>query len=373
MTAGAQRIVSCDDHMDVNALPPDLWTSRLPERLRAAGPRVQETSNGRFWFLGDAPVWRSGGVSALLPSAIVRAGIEDDGYRPSNPRLRLADMDRDGVEGSVIYGPITGLTPAAMRDVELRHACHRAYNDWAAEFNATDLGRLCMLALLPADDPGAAAAEVERVAARGHRGVQLGHFETSTPIHDPGWEPLWAACAETGLPLSFHLIGGTYLVHIKPGSWEMAAFAAVAPMQLDEVLATITTCGILERHPRLRVVLGESGIGWVPYVLERLETELDKYAGRMRDYRPALRPTELFRRQVFVTFEEDRVGVDLIPHIGADNVMWASDYPHPDSTFPRSREAVEETFRNVAPEITRKVVAENCARLYGLGARGIGG
>src|SRR5690349_11723513 len=233
------RLVSCDDHMDISVLPPDVWTARLPARLRDAGPRVRDTAEGRFWMVGDAPVWRSGGVDARLPNAIVRAGLPDDGYRASDPRLRLADMDRDGIEASVIYGPITGLTPAAMRDVELRHACYRAYNDWAAEFNASDPRRLCLLAMLPADDPGAAAAEVERVAALGHRGVQLGHFEAATPIHDRAWEPLWAASASTGLPLSFHLIGGTYLLHIRPGSWEMAAFAAVAPMQLDEVLAAV--------------------------------------------------------------------------------------------------------------------------------------
>jgi predicted TIM-barrel fold metal-dependent hydrolase len=361
-------IISCDDHMDISVLPPDLWSARLPARLREAGPHARETPKGRFWMIGDTPVWRSGGVDPRLPNAIVRAGIEDDGYRPSNPLLRLADMDRDGVEASVIYGPITGLTPAAMRDAELRHACYRAYNDWAAEFNATDPRRLCVLAMLPADDPAAAAAEVARVAALGHRGVQLGHFEASTPIHDRVWEPLWAACAEAGLPLSFHLIGGTYMLGLKLGSWEMAAFAAIAPMQLDEVLAAAVMGGILERHPRLIVVLGESGIGWVPYVLERLETEMDKYADRMRDHRPSLRPTELFRRQVYVTFEEDRIGVGLIPHIGADNVMWASDYPHPDSTFPHSRRAIEETFRDLDPAVTAKIVAETCGRLYRLGS-----
>src|SRR5262245_4611749 len=151
-----QRIISCDDHMDISALPPDLWTARLPARWRDAGPRVAERDGGRFWMVGDAPLWRSGGVDARFPNAIARAGIVDDGYRPSDPTLRLADMDLDGVEASVIYGPITGLTPAAMRDPELRHACHRAYNDWAAEFNRADPRRLCVLAMVPADDPRAA-------------------------------------------------------------------------------------------------------------------------------------------------------------------------------------------------------------------------
>src|SRR4029077_15959166 len=97
----------------------------------------------------------------------------------------LADMDRDGIEASVIYGPITGLTHGAMRDVELRHACHRAYNDWAGEFNAPAPRRLCVLALLPADDPATAAAEVERVAALGLRGVQVGPFVAWAPMHEP--------------------------------------------------------------------------------------------------------------------------------------------------------------------------------------------
>src|SRR2546428_5187560 len=142
--------------------------------------------------------------------------------------------------------------------------------------------------MLPADDPAAAAAEVARVASRGHRGVQLGHFEAATPIHDPAWEPLWAACAETGLPLSFHLIGGTYLLRIKPGSWEMAAFAAVAPMQLDEVLSAVVMSGILERHPRLRVVLGESGIRWGPDRLGRMGARPDQDAGPIRGHPPPL-------------------------------------------------------------------------------------
>ncbi len=227
------RIISCDDHLDANALPPDLWTARLPARLRAGAPHVQDTPAGRFWVIGETPLWRSGGLDARFPNAIVRAGIDDDGFRASTPSLRLADMDRDGIDASVIYGPITGLAPASMRDPELRHACHRAFNDWAAEFNHTDPTRLCLLAMLPADDPAAAAAEVVRVAGLGHRGVQLGHFDATTPVHDPVWEPLWSACEETGLPLSFHLIGGTYMLRLRPGSWEMTAFAAVAPMQLD--------------------------------------------------------------------------------------------------------------------------------------------
>ena len=116
--------------------------------------------------------------------------------------------------------------------------------------------------------------------------------------------------------------------------WRTPTSAAIVCMQLDEVVASVIFSGILERHPRLRLVMGESGIGWVPFVLERLEYEYDNYFDAMKDDRPKIRPTELFRRQMYVTFQNEKLGVQLIPHIGVDNVMWASDYPHPGRHVP---------------------------------------
>ena len=139
--------------------------------------------------------------------------------------------------------------------------------------------------------------------------------------------------------MSFHIGQGTSQVRVAPGSWELAAFSAVGPMQLDEPLAMMIYSGVLERHPTLRLVLAESGIGWLPYFVSRLDAAAEKHVAKAQDYRIKTKPSEIFRRQVYATFEEEPLGPELLPLLGPDNFMWASDYPHPDSTFPHSREA----------------------------------
>jgi len=357
-----QRIFSCDDHLDLWALPPDLWQARMPAALRERAPRVVQSPQQDLWMAGDVFL----GASRLTRpeySAIARAGIQDDGFRASNPSLRLKDMDLDGVWASVIYGP--SLLGLQIPDLELKAACLRAYNDWAAEFNAVAPDRLCVLPVVPAHDPAAAVAELGRVAKLGHRGAIFYCFETR--VSDPKWEPLWAACADLAMPLSFHIGGGTSLIQLDPQSWQLAAWSAVTPMQLDEPLVAMIFSGALERHPKMRLVLAEAGIGWVPYLVERMDACSAKHTRAAQDYKIQQRPSEIFREQVLVTFEEEPLGPKLIPLIGANNVMWASDYPHPDSPFPHSRAAIEEAFAGLDPELRRKATGENCAKLYHLG------
>ncbi len=350
-------IVSADDHMDMNVLPPDLWTSRLPARLRDRVPRVVDAADGPVWQ-ADGRSWGPSGRKAS--GLIVR---KQHGFRPGVPADRLADMDEDGVFAQIIYGPPTGFQ---LADAELKLEVLRAYNDWAAEYNAVAPDRLVVLAQLPGHDPGAAAAEVTRVAKLGHKGVQLGLHEGQSPVFEDEWLPFWAAAEDAGLPVSFHLAGGLHSIRPRPRSWRQPAMVAVVPMQLDEALAGMVFSGILERHPRLRIVMGESGLGWVPYVIERLDHEHHKYHDLMDDVRLAELPSVYVRRQVFFTWEQETLGVRLIPDIGVDNVMWASDYPHGDSTWPHSRRVIDETLGHLGEASLRKVVSENAAKLYAL-------
>lgn len=361
------RIYSCDDHLDLPAVPRELWQSRLPRAQAEHAPHVEVRDGTPLWVCEDRVLARSGSsgnVEVLKKlSAIVRAGIEDDGFRSGNPKLRLEDMDRDHVWASVIYGPLaTGLP---IRDPALQGACHAAWNDWAVqEFNAVAPDRLSVLAFLPAHSPEAAAAELERCAGLGHRGAIIDVFETD--LTDPAWDRLWAGAEETRLPVSFHLKGGTWSRQLsyRRGKWQSAAFASVLPMQLDEPLAIMAFSGALERHPGLKLVLAEAGIGWLPYFVARLDLEWRNLRGQL-DYATRTPPSELFRRQVLVTFEEEALGAQLIPLVGADSCMWASDYPHTDSTFPHSLRAIEEALGALSEADRRKVTATNCARLYG--------
>jgi predicted TIM-barrel fold metal-dependent hydrolase len=353
-------LYSCDDHLDLWTLPVDLWSARLPAALRERGPRVVSQNDLEWWMCDGAMLGPSGLKMLGDYNATTRAGIEDDGFRASTPALRLQDMDRDGIRASVIYGPSLFGLPIA--DQELKAACLRAYNDWADDFNAHDRARLCVLPVLPTHAPEAAVAELERVAKLGHRGAIISPFEFR--VADPAWDRLWAAAAETRLPISFHIGFGTSQVKVAYMSWEMAAFAAVAPMQLDEPLALMVFSGALERHPAMRLVLAECGIGWVPYFVARMDQAGAKHLPKATDYRLEAKPSEIFRRQVYATFEEEPFGPKLIPILGPDNFMWASDYPHPDSTFPHSAAAIAEAFAGLDDAIVRKVTADNCKALY---------
>ena len=366
MHADPSALYSCDDHLDLRAVAPRLWQSRVSRADAERAPRVVERDGESVWVCEDRVLGGSGrprNVAALTKlSAIGRAGIEDDGFRPGDPKLRLEDMDRDNLRASVIYGPLALGLP--IREPALQSACYAAWNDWAVEeFNAVAPDRLCVLAFLPGHSPEAAAGELERAARRGHRGAILDVFDVD--LGDRSWGRLWAAAEATGLPISFLIKGGTSArLSYQIGKWQSAAFATLLPLQLDEPLAVMTFSGALARHPRLKIVLAESGIGWLPYFLMRMDLEWRNLRDKI-DYATAIPPSELFRRQVFATFEEEALGAELIPLLGADSCMWASDYPHTDSTFPNSLEAIEESLGSLSADDRRKVTATNCARLYG--------
>jgi predicted TIM-barrel fold metal-dependent hydrolase len=374
------RIVSADDHIDMAWLPKDLWQARVPAQWRDRAPRVVDTADGPCWVCGDDrwDAWggRKGASGALggRRSALERGGVLEPGVlRPTTTALRLADMDRDGVDATVMYGPIV---PLLIKDPGLRGVCYRAYNDWLAEFCGTAPERLVGAGLIPIDDPKTAADEVRYLKQIGLRTGMLLAARVELPLWDEGWEPLWQAAAETGIPIGFHLGGGLRTVVPSgpklndPGN--MGVRVACATLQMDEPLAGVVFSGALERHPGLKIVLAETGIGWLPYILERMDDTYRKFVDAGDFWRSqgglplAMTPTAYFKRQVWATFQTDFAGLRLVDALGDDRVMWASDYPHPDSTWPESQHAIEENFRGVAEATRRRILCDNARRLYGL-------
>ena len=355
-----QRLISADDHMDIHVMPPEIWRERLPREWRERGPQVRETDDGPYWFVDGRPLSPSGRKAAGYLSA------EDHGFRPGTPETRIEDMDRDGVYSQVVYGPTT--TQLRIEDPELHAACAVVYNDWAAEFNQHAPERLVLLPDLPSHSVPAAAEELVRVAKLGHRGAIISnHVGRGAPIFEETWDRFWDAAAEVEIPIHVHLSGGNHSLKAQLGSWRMPAFVAVVPMQLDETLAGIIFSGTLEKRPNVKFVMGEAGLGWIPYVIERLDYELHKYGPKVNDYKLHTLPSEIFARQIYTTYEDEKLGVELIPRIGVDNVMWASDYPHGDSTWPHSRKSIDESsLAALGEEAVRKVTCDNAARVYGI-------
>ncbi len=371
------QFISCDDHADLQYLPQDLWVTRVPEHLRDRAPRVEERDGQLMWVCEDK-VW---GRWAAQPrtgpkptfTAFDRVDVDDSERRPTNPEMRLADMDRDGVQAHVIFGPVTSMK---IDDRELREECYKAYNDWLMDFCSIAPNRLIGVAMLPAEDPEAAERELYRLAERGilkQANIQVANV---TPrLHDEAWEPVWNAFEATGIVMSWHVFvffpSGPNEPQVgKPAS--VFTNTKMFPSQFLEPFVDLFAWTILERHPKLKVVMAESGAGWLPWVVQELDYrhwrlwEAEEFWGDKGIEAYQSKPSDLFKRQVYLTFQEDYVAMKLLEFFGEDNILWASDYPHPDSIWPNSHAVVEKQMAHLSPELRRKITRDNAAKLYGL-------
>ena len=369
------KTISADSHMDLTFLPPDTFTSRVPAKFRDMAPRVVDRDGAKYWMTGGDELGRYGYYGPGVTGGKRGKILADNGFtsghtRPSDTVARRQDQERDGVEAEIIYGIIgisRRLFGTGISDPELLTEVYRAYNDWIAEFGRRAPGRYFGLGCLPNHDAQAAAFEVQRCAKLGLRGAVFVPWGCKLPVWHAMWEPMWAAAAESDFVISFHVFegGGATVGYEIQGIKDPActgAWVVVAPGQMDEILASVILSGVCERHPKLRLVLGESGIGWLPYMLERMD---DTYEERLADdLKLSLPPSAYFKRQIFATFQKDFHGVRAMAEIAPDNVMWGSDYPHRDGTWPFSQKAIDEQFRGIDESIKRKMLWENVRRVY---------
>ncbi|HWW63443.1 MAG TPA: amidohydrolase family protein [Sphingomonadaceae bacterium] len=371
-------LISCDDHLDLNMLPADLWTSRLPEHLRDRAPHI-EMRDGRAVWICEGQNWGGWNGHAGKPTgpkpiftALDRGGhIDQTERRPAVPELRLADMDRDGVYSHVIFGPVTSIN---LEDVELRDACYRVYNDWLAEFCAVAPDRLIGVPMLP-EFPESATAELYRLAEKGiFKQANLQIAAANPRLHDERWEPFWNALEETGIILSFHVV--VFMPKASdPARGKVAGVLTHAKSFVEQFIdpfVDLFAWGILERHPKIKIVIAESGVGWLPWLVEELDYrhwrlwEAKEFWEDKGGIPLKTKPSDLFKRQIYATFQESPTAMSLLQFYGENNLLWATDYPHPDSIWPNSRAAIQRQMGHLPAEVIRKLTHDNAAKLYGL-------
>lgn len=354
-----QALISADDHLDLEAIAPNMFVDRAPARLRERMPHVVPGDDGPNWVIEGKII----GPSGRRPGG--RVDREPLGLRPGEPHGRMELMDRDNVQTHIIFGPATGFTFA--EDPAIRLACTQAYNDHMLDFDAVNPKRLLTLAMMPGQSPDDATAELLRCARAGHRGVLLPLYETDGLPFGPTWDSFWGLANETKMPVNFHLGGGSTRLKANLKSWTMPAMVSIIAMRMDEALAAIIFSGTFDRFPDLRVIFGESGIGWVPYHVRRMDACFHKYNSKSEDVQLKRLPSEYYGSNVLHTYEEDDLGLALIDVIGADSVMWASDFPHGDSTWPNSQAIVAKSaLSKLDAESRHKILYGNAAKLYGL-------
>jgi predicted TIM-barrel fold metal-dependent hydrolase len=373
--------ISADCHIDLPWLPPGLFTANASAAMKDRMPYVAEGPDGPYWTCKKGTSF--GLVCGVGPSGhklvpgqhrrvdvMAATGLYDDGKRGirrvTEPALRLKDQDRDGVQAEVIYGILGAAT--RLGDHEAATEMFRIYNDWLVDFCRHAPDRLIGLACLPYGDIDAAVSEIHRVAKLGLRGMELSCSWDMEPMWHPLWEPLWQAVNEVNLPLHFHTFPS-----LPPGKLDQqtgrtrraALFTVVSGFQMNliNIAAAVIGAAVLERYPNLRISFGESGIGWLPYALDRMDFE---WEDRFRDLGLTMRPSDYWRRQCKATFQFDRIGTKLVEDIGVETLMWGSDYPHGDGVWPESSKYIEEQFGELPRDLIDKITCENAGRFYGL-------
>ncbi len=373
-------VIDADTHITE---PAGVWQDRLPAKWRAVGPRLVRNDAGvDCWVIGeDAPPVPIGltavaGWPEPFPSA--PRTMEEVPPAAYDATARLAYMDSVGIWAMALYPNVGGFGNQAflqLGDPDLMLACVRAYNDWLIEWCSVDPRRFIPILATPFWDVDATVAEVERGAALGHRGILFsGEPQTMGQpfLGDRHWDPLYRVAAETGLSINFHIGSGDVGASFPRGRVKAHGFGAtLVNTSIDLFLGNalqvtdLLLSGVLPRHPDVKFVSVESGIGWVPFVLESADYCFEY--STMRAERPEYdqRPSDYFRRQVYACtfFEADAPRRDL-DVIGADNVMFETDYPHPVCLYGNVRHQIDAAFGPLDAPTQRKVLWDNAAALY---------
>ena len=373
-------IIDVDTHVTET---PDLWTSRAPASIRDLVPRIETNKDGGLsWIVGGTPMLATPGLTAT-------AGVGNFKNPPKNyeemhpgaydAKERLKYMDKMGIWAMVMYPNVGGFGAQEflkLNDPELMLSCVQIYNDWQTEWASADSRRLLPITSLSFWDVEAAVKEVRRCAAMGHKGILFTGEPQSFDqplLGDPHWNPLWEVAVELDLPISFHIGSGNMelgLLESKMASYgRMAAFTELSvdiflknAMQLNDLILS----GVLARYPDIKFISVESGIGWVPFALEALDYQF--HGNDVAEEHPEfdLLPSEYFARNVYACYWFEQLAPRrLIDKVGADNILFETDFPHPTSLYGDEVHArIKGGLSDCEESVRRKILWENGQKLY---------
>jgi predicted TIM-barrel fold metal-dependent hydrolase len=364
-------LISSDSHI---IEPPDLWEQRIDRAFLDRAPRLVHEAEADQWYADGVPFGNIGinqqaGMRFETPEQLTVEGRMATVPRGGvDPHAHVMDMDADTVAGGVLY-PSQGLTVYRIPDGLLLSAIFRSYNDWLADFCQPYPQRLKGIAMLNVDDIEDAVGEIYRAATLGLAGAMIPIRPQEHRYDHPMYETLWATAQDLAMPLSLHV--GTR--RWRPGMDLRAPSLSRDVVETSnreydvrEAIAAMIFGGVFERYPQLKVGAVEFEAAWTPYFMSRMD---DVYTARAVGVsRPRFKhnalPSDFFRQNIFLSFQEDALGIELRSHIGVENLLWASDYPHAESTFPQSRAIVDRILRGVPEREQVQIAGANTARLY---------
>jgi predicted TIM-barrel fold metal-dependent hydrolase len=349
------RVFDSDGHFYE---PAEVFKDYLEPRFRHAAPQLVNDNQGRV---------RATIAGKMLPYIPMPPAAET---RPEKllgafePAARLADMDRAGIDVMAIY-PTKGLYFFGVEDPQTCAALCRAYNDWARDYVAKAPDRMLATAVLPQCDVGLMLEEARRVLGKGLEGA----FLRPNPIagrhlDDPALTPLWSLLEEMGAPLVLHEGTTQDVPQVGNDRYDNFLYKHMVSHPFEQMMGIMElVCGgVLERHPKLNVMISECGVGWAPYWIDRMDDHFAHWG--YCSYKLKELPSYYFRRQVFISAEgNERLIPFVVSELGDDNICFSSDYPHPDHDFLGVVEGIK-TMQGLSVESKRKILGENAARLF---------
>jgi len=351
-------LVAADTHW---SLAEDIWYQRFPASLKDAAPRVRYF--GDFLFVGFD---NQADGETYHPALIQVAKSVDDCRGATNLAARLEDMDAEGVAMEIAFPQrVQGFFH--HRDFEVRDLIFRIYNEHLAEMREQSGNRFHGVAIPNWWDPAKARTSIQEIKSLGLKTFMIpqtpGKNEAGETIYyaSAAMEPFWAAAEEAGLPVCFHvaedLKGG------GDGFLGAMTLHNLGPFRRN--LGELIFGGVFDRHPGLRVVFSEAGINWVPGALQDAELVLDSFT-ELLEPKIAERPSHYWRKNCYATFMNDAVGLRLLDMIGADRVMWSTDYPHNEGTFGYTGDSVQSILDAVSPGDARQILGGTALGLFNL-------
>lgn len=355
------RVISADNHWDVVE---DIFVQRLPEHLKARAPRVWLDKVARVGFADEKGNISSPFSGELLDRILLAANGVAGNW---DYDLRNKHLDADGIDVEINF-PNAMLFLIGHPDLELREASFRIYNQYSMEQAAKMGGRSYPVAVVPNWwDPAKAESVIQEIVDMGFKTMMLpvkpGNDLNGKAIvySEPGQDRLMKAIEQSGLPLCFH-IGETPFATGR-GGWPITTVSSLQPFV--PIFAQMIFGGVLDRCPNLQVVFAEGGISWVTPALQNSENVLD-YNPYLCNPMPKLRPTEYWKRNMYVTFMTDRLGLSQLDILGHDRVMWAQDYPHSEGTFGFSWPSMQQIVEDTSPEIAKDILGGTAGRVFNI-------
>jgi predicted TIM-barrel fold metal-dependent hydrolase len=341
-------VVSADSHVMETS---DLWKDRLPARFKDRAPKLWWDDDGFSHLEAEGRLLDVPGLNTMLVEG--RPGM-------AHVEERIKDLNSEGVDKDVIF-PQRTLSLVGLQDLELRDACMRAYNEWLSEYCKPYPDRLYGVGILNWWEPEAAKDNLQTLRGLGYKAMEIPSSPPGVFYNARNMEPMWDAIEESGYAISFHIGENIQTRGLGAlGTFQMQTFAP-----FRRLFGLLTFSGILERHPNLKVIFTEGGIHWVPAALfdaDRIyrdfETEVNPKLAKM--------PSYYWWQNCYATFQEDPIGMELLPHIGPRKVLWASDYPHPESTLGYSARAVRDIIASAGVEDGKAIVGGNAVEIWGL-------